>query len=158
MKRIIAAILMAAMLLMVGTSGLCEEPTTFNPMLTDMMEADADQLMADSMTRALVTVTLALDLSVAMDDDSKQVSLSDVTYVGRSGSILNVLYHIQDKHGECIFVSYAGGGRASYIFMHGLTDEFAPGLMASVCKDGYFRNSIDDLATALEEVGKIFGA
>lgn len=158
MKKILAAILLAAMLLMVGTTGLCEEPTSFNPMLTDMLGADVGEMMASSMTRALVTVTLALDLGLAMDDDSKLVSLGDPTYVGRSGSILNVLYHIQDNRGECIFVSYAGGGIANYVFLHSVTDEFAPELMSSVCEDGYFKNSIADLSTALDEVGKIIGA
>ena len=67
MKKLISAILVLVLALSVTTAGLAADPIKFEPTMTKIFDYDQSTWMSTKLNRALITVTMYLDLNLAKE-------------------------------------------------------------------------------------------
>lgn len=121
--------------------------TYFEPSLADYAGLTAAQWLATSENRAVLTLFLTLDMCIDMPGDVIPVDLTLPSFVGRSGTVIDVYLHgLNDT--DYLLIYQPNSGMAAYQAMDKEDDILVRLALQSVCDDGLYENSLDDLAEA----------
>lgn len=162
MRKIISLALVILMIFsccMVGYAETQEESETksvdFEPAITNVVKNQAKEWFASEDMRAMVTILLALDLSVTLDADSDiYPDLSRSSFVGKEGLDLAVYLHGQAK--DVIIVYRPISGEAYYMETDESSDAIVGLVMDAVCTEGYYENDVESMYSVTQEIQAIF--
>lgn len=129
-----------------------EDSIAFEPTISNLMDTTAKEMMANSMLRAMVTVTIAVDMQMAGIAEADGFEFGEPSYVGKDGANLILYIHAGEK--DIIAIYCPLQKEANYLTSGPMRDAIVEMFMEEVCSDGYYENDLEDLmkvATAMAE-------
>lgn len=156
MKKTICTILALAMLFTtacIAETGTDDPGTVlFDANLTNMIDNTVRQWMSGNDTRALLTILLAIDMTVSMGLDEMPIDATKTSFVGSDGDIIGVLLRCDDGEHDYAIVYQPATGTAAYSQMPTLSDTLARIALESECLDGVYENDHGTLAAVAGEL------
>ena len=144
MNKTLASVLCLTLIFVCAVGSGESKTTEFEPKMTAMMDSTAEVWMASSANRSMFTVTLFLDLNVALSGRIP-VSfsiLSEPSYVGRWGQTL-VLAGLSRERTKLLVLMYrASQNTAAYSVMDVSGESQIKGAMEIFCKDEWYTNDL----------------
>ena len=124
----------------------------FEAELTNCIDMSVGKWFATSENRALLTLLLSLDLSRVVDKSEFDVSNAwlNRSYVAMGDGTLGVYLHGEKQ--DCIIIYSSVAGVATYVMHDICADSVVRLTLSSVFEDGYYENSLGDMA---EVAGKL---
>lgn len=162
MKRVrthITRLIALALCLMLGTAfiGYAEDENSFidfDATLTNGFEQSASSWFSSPLYRALLTLTLIMDVDNALDIDL-YTAITNNSYVGREGLFLVVGIILDDG---TMLINYSPlTGDAAYMYSKTdlsttLKEMLIESVLENGCSDGYYKNSSDDMYKVIETI------
>ena len=146
MKKLISAILVLVLALSVTTASLADDPIKFEPTMTKIFDYDVDTWLSTKLNRALITVTLYLDLNLA-----KEITTDDFgpfnSMVAKVGDHV-VIVLVSDK--GVLAASYSPTTKtADYQRFASLTHDSAKKVLQEN-SDAVYENADEDITTVTQ--------
>lgn len=153
MKKTLCLILVLLMVpgFLFAALGESSDGVTFEPTLTNVLDKSATEWMSTSINRAWATVLLSLDVMRVLDDEGLTPDLSQASYVGRKGLDLALIMHTQSGKGLLI-IYRPSSGEAMYNTLDSAQDSAIDIAISTVCTDGSYKNSLEDILTVATEL------
>ena len=163
MRKIMSLMLTVVLLFSCCAFGFAEtndsddNAVMFDAGITKAIEQTAANWFASKDMRAMATILLALDYSVAIDEDSPLFpDLSESTYIGKDGLDLVVYMHAGEK--DIIIVYRPVSGEAVYTEMDASSDVVIEAAMSAICSDGYYENDIETMYSIAQQINDVLNS
>lgn len=148
MKKL-CSIILCLVLCLCCFSALADDSSgvEFKPTLTTAADQTPTEWMTNSQTRALLTLVLSLDYSLATDGDPRALKpdISEPSYVGRASLALVVTLTASDNRGSILILYDWVNDSATYWEFEYANSSLMKTIIESTCSDGYYENSLTDL-------------
>lgn len=160
MKKLLCIVLVLVLTLCSCSFAFGEDETIsieFEPTLTNALDHTSSIWFQSSANRAFFSVIIAVDLLLALGEDSDLdvfSGLAETSYVGKDGLTLILVY---EADGKPLVITYTPALQsARYGFADGSYNKsLVEIVMSSNCSDGYYENDLEDIlnaSNALEEI------
>ena len=154
LKKMTCLVLALTMLLTACAFAEEDTNTYFDLFMVKGLGLDVDTWMSASLNRAMFTVLLFMDAYLGAEDQSI-FDMTDLTlknsYVGLSDDILVVYCHTGSGD-MLMFCDPTADNGAFSVYPITSDDSATEAIMASLCEDGYYKNSTSDIQSAIEIV------
>ena len=166
MKKTVCLLLLVMLLVpcCTGFASAEAEAIPFTPKLTqiitDAVDYSASDWFGSSYNRAMLTITLAADLSIQTGLDlSSLIDITTASFVGKESFTLVVSFY--DQYGKLYTIFYAPViNTASYYSTYGLSGQETAlqAVLRQNCSEGLYKNDIEQMMKALKDLQSILNS
>lgn len=151
MKKRLLCVLVTILIGNLATVGVAEsdsEVIQFDTPLTDGLEWSASESLESKESRALTTISLAMDLIIA--DKGVTPDLSKNTYIGKEG--INIVVHYHGEGDDIIVIYQPITKTAAFQEIEASTDIVTKLAMEQACTDGTYENDLETVYSYVMEI------